>query len=89
MQLLLDTHSLLWWVDDDPQLSPEARRRIDDVQSECYGSLIFLPGRWPSRLPPVSESSPLPLRAIFRRRGRLRIGRYAGAADQCGRPSGG
>ncbi|WP_020506682.1 type II toxin-antitoxin system VapC family toxin [Lamprocystis purpurea] len=40
MRLLLDTHSLLWWVDDDPQLSPEARRQIGDEQSECYVSLI-------------------------------------------------
>ncbi|WP_020504122.1 PIN domain-containing protein [Lamprocystis purpurea] len=30
MRLLLDTHSLLWWVDDDPKLSSEARRRIGD-----------------------------------------------------------
>lgn len=39
MRLLLDTHALLWWVDDDPQLSPEARRMIGDEQSECYVSV--------------------------------------------------
>lgn len=40
MRLLLDTHTFLWWVDDDPQLSPEARRRIGDEQSDCYVSLV-------------------------------------------------
>jgi PIN domain nuclease of toxin-antitoxin system len=40
MRLLLDTHVLLWWVDDDPQLSPEARRLIGDEQSDCYVSLV-------------------------------------------------
>lgn len=30
MKLLLDTHALLWWWTDDPQLSPTARALIAD-----------------------------------------------------------
>jgi PIN domain nuclease of toxin-antitoxin system len=28
VRLLLDTHALLWWLTDDPSLSPAARRAI-------------------------------------------------------------
>ena len=28
MRLLLDTHALLWWLTDDPSLSPAARKAI-------------------------------------------------------------
>ncbi len=28
MKLLLDTHAFLWWVSDNPKLSPRARRLI-------------------------------------------------------------
>jgi len=28
MRLLLDTHVLLWWLEDDPKLPPEARAAI-------------------------------------------------------------
>lgn len=34
MRLLLDTHSFLWYVLDDPRLSPTARQVIDDESSE-------------------------------------------------------
>ncbi|RKT46174.1 type II toxin-antitoxin system VapC family toxin [Thiocapsa rosea] len=40
MRLLLDTHTLLWWVDDDPRLSPEARRLIGDEENACHVSLV-------------------------------------------------
>src|SRR5712691_11217928 len=30
MQLLLDTHALLWWLAGDPQLSPTAREGIEN-----------------------------------------------------------
>jgi PIN domain nuclease of toxin-antitoxin system len=30
MRLLLDTHALLWWLADDPELSEEARRLVAD-----------------------------------------------------------
>lgn len=31
MRVLLDTHTFLWWVSDDPQLTPRARRTIADA----------------------------------------------------------
>ena len=40
MRLLLDTHTLLWWVEDDPQLSPAARDSIGDENNECLVSLV-------------------------------------------------
>lgn len=40
MRFLLDTHALLWWVDDDPRLSPEARRLIGDQENDCHVSLV-------------------------------------------------
>lgn len=34
MRLLLDTHALLWWLDDSAQLSTEARDAIADGANE-------------------------------------------------------
>ena len=39
MRLLLDTHTLLWWVEDAPQLSAKARKAIASPDAECYVSL--------------------------------------------------
>lgn len=33
MNLLLDTHALLWWLGDDPELSAEARVAIADGEN--------------------------------------------------------
>ena len=33
VELLLDTHALLWWLADDPQLSADARTAIADPDS--------------------------------------------------------
>ena len=38
MKLLLDTHVLLWWLDDHPRLGPDARRAIADRQNQVYFS---------------------------------------------------
>lgn len=38
MRLLLDTHALLWWLDDDPALSEVAREGIADPNSEVLVS---------------------------------------------------
>ncbi|MBS1828203.1 MAG: type II toxin-antitoxin system VapC family toxin [Acidobacteria bacterium] len=38
MRLLLDTHALLWWVQDDPQLSSKARDTIASFRNEIYVS---------------------------------------------------
>lgn len=38
MQVLLDTHCFLWWIDDDPNLSITARRTIADGSNEVFVS---------------------------------------------------
>jgi PIN domain nuclease of toxin-antitoxin system len=36
MRLLLDSHTFLWWVKDDPALSRRARAAIADPDNECF-----------------------------------------------------
>jgi len=36
MKALLDTHVFLWWITDDPRLSPRVRKIIADGASELY-----------------------------------------------------
>ena len=38
MRLLLDTHALLWWWTDDPQLSARARDAISDPANAVFVS---------------------------------------------------
>ncbi len=38
MNLLLDTHALLWWLADDPALSQDARKVIADPRHIVYVS---------------------------------------------------
>jgi PIN domain nuclease of toxin-antitoxin system len=38
MRLLLDTHALLWWLDDTGKLSPEARRAVADPENVVFVS---------------------------------------------------
>jgi PIN domain nuclease of toxin-antitoxin system len=40
VRLLLDTHSLLWWLADDPQLGEEARSVIADPGNEVIASAV-------------------------------------------------
>ncbi len=42
MKLLLDTHALLWWQDDVPQLGPRARSLITDGNNEVLVSVASL-----------------------------------------------
>ncbi len=42
MNLLLDTHILLWWLGDDPQLTKEARHAISDTDNVIYVSAVSL-----------------------------------------------
>jgi PIN domain nuclease of toxin-antitoxin system len=37
VRLLLDTHALLWWLIDDPQLSP-ARGAVANLENEVFVS---------------------------------------------------
>ncbi|MEO7794190.1 MAG: type II toxin-antitoxin system VapC family toxin [Thermoanaerobaculia bacterium] len=38
MRFLLDTHALLWWLFDDPRLSPAAREVVAEPQNEIFVS---------------------------------------------------
>lgn len=38
MRVILDSHALLWWVQDDPQLSRKARAAIASFTTEVYVS---------------------------------------------------
>ena len=40
MRVLLDTHTFLWWVQDDPGLSRRARTAISSSANECLLSLV-------------------------------------------------
>lgn len=40
MSLLLDTHALLWWLDDNPTLTSEARESISDAHRTVYVSAV-------------------------------------------------
>jgi len=42
MRLLLDTHALLWFLEDDPQLSANARSAISDPSNQSYYSLVSI-----------------------------------------------
>lgn len=42
MRLLLDTHALLWWLADDPKLSPASRAAIADPANEVLVSAVSL-----------------------------------------------
>lgn len=39
MRLLLDTHTFLWWINNDPLLSDPARVAIASERNECFLSL--------------------------------------------------
>ena len=38
MNLLLDNHALIWFLEDDPQLSSHARAAISDPANRCHVS---------------------------------------------------
>jgi PIN domain nuclease of toxin-antitoxin system len=42
MNILLDTHAFLWFVQDDPKLSPAARTLIEDSESRPFLSVASL-----------------------------------------------
>ena len=48
VSLLLDTHALLWFLDDDPQLSATAKGLIEDPANRKFVSMATA-GRSPSR----------------------------------------
>lgn len=42
MNLLLDTHALLWWLDDSPTLSKKAREFISDGGNMVFVSAVVI-----------------------------------------------
>lgn len=42
MRLLLDTHALLWWLNDDDKLGVQARRVISDSANDVLVSAVSL-----------------------------------------------
>jgi PIN domain nuclease of toxin-antitoxin system len=42
MNLLLDTHTLLWFLSGDPRLSAKAKNLIDDAHNEQFVSIVNL-----------------------------------------------
>lgn len=47
MNLLLDTHAVLWWLNDDPTLSEAARIAISDPENTVYLSAVVV---WEMRI---------------------------------------
>ena len=42
MRLLLDTHTLLWFISNDPQLSSDAKGQIEHLDNIKYVSVVSL-----------------------------------------------
>ena len=42
MNLILDTHTLLWWLSDEATLSPAARSAIADPENTVYLSAVVI-----------------------------------------------
>ena len=42
MNVLLDTHTLIWWLDDDPALNDTAREIIANSQNRVFASTACL-----------------------------------------------
>ncbi|HMO76825.1 MAG TPA: type II toxin-antitoxin system VapC family toxin [Sphingopyxis sp.] len=42
MRLLLDTHALIWWLEDSPRLGPVSRALIADADNDVLVSILSL-----------------------------------------------
>lgn len=42
MKLLLDTHALIWFAEDDPKLSDEARRCLSQADNDLFCSVASI-----------------------------------------------
>jgi len=42
MQYLLDTHTLLWFLEDDPQLPEKVKKEIINIDNNCFISIVSL-----------------------------------------------
>ena len=66
MNLLLDTHALLWWLDDAPALSTRARAAIADGRNPVFVSAVVV---WELRIKEALGKVKLPrnFRAVLER----------------------
>ena len=46
MRILLDTHLLLWWMEDDPRLSRSARRLVSEPENTVFVSAVSMWEIW-------------------------------------------
>ena len=37
--ILLDTHAFIWWIEDSPRLSVNAKKLLENLENECFLSL--------------------------------------------------
>ncbi len=42
MRLLLDSHVLIWWLDDNPRLALQARQAVGDPNNEVFVSVASI-----------------------------------------------
>lgn len=39
MELLIDTHTVIWFITEDKKLPTNTKRIIEDVENKCYVSI--------------------------------------------------
>ena len=37
--ILLDTHAFIWWIEDSPRLSSNAKKLLENIENNCFLSL--------------------------------------------------
>ena len=37
--ILLDTHAFIWWIEDSPRLSSNAKKLLENIENDCFLSL--------------------------------------------------
>jgi len=42
MKCILDTHALIWFLEDNPKLSTPAKNEIESTQNQCFVSIASL-----------------------------------------------
>ncbi len=45
MKLLIDTHTFIWFCEDDKNLSARAKAEIESIDNEVYTSTIYPYGK--------------------------------------------
>lgn len=40
MNLLIDTHAVLWFIEENPKLDQSAKRIIESLENRCYVSIV-------------------------------------------------